>query len=113
MTAEEKKKIIENSFDHMRETLKGVWLPINVGDTTVGETTLRDRDIFRIATALTNEGFFLERSSCWANDEYDDYAVVCNACYGKALTNPEEPDKIMYTAYCPHCGAKMNTKEND
>ncbi len=112
MTAEEKKKIIEVSFDHMRETLKSIWLPINVGDTTIGETYLRDADVFRIATALINEGFLLERKGEWVDvpsygvsgwqregeQVYPKYCSVCNDVYSKAYD------------YCPHCGAKM-TKE--
>ena len=105
----DEKKIIEANFDRMREVIKNTWLPINVGDTTVGETTLREGDVFRLATALINEGFRLERTGKWI--DIPDYSgngwqiagkpvqpKSCSACgdvYSKAYT------------YCPKCGAKM------
>ena len=61
----EEKKIVENNFDRMREVISDTRLPINVGDTTVGETYLREGDVFRLATALINEGFRLEHTGTW------------------------------------------------
>ena len=61
MTTEEK-KIIEKNFDRMREVIQETKLFINVGDTTVGETYLREGDVFRIATALINASFRLEHT---------------------------------------------------
>ena len=52
--------IIEYNFDRMREVIQNTWLPIMRGDDTVGETRLGAGDVFRIATALINEGFRLE-----------------------------------------------------
>lgn len=90
----EDKQIIENSFDHMVGILRNT---PNVKD--YGEA-------MKLATVLINEGYLLERQSAWEYDEYTS-CMVCNACYEKALANPEAPDEIMLTNYCPHCGAKM------
>ncbi len=110
MTAEEKKKIVETSFDHMLVTLKHTKLPINAGDTTIGETRLREGDVFKLTTALINEGFLLERHGVWCYDEYADQPI-CSMCCAKALTDPNEPDKFLYTDCCYNCGASMNNKE--
>ena len=107
----EEKKIIENNFDRMREVIENTWLPINVGDTAVGETTLREGDVFRIATALINEGFRQERTGewierveklTWCEDDVEVY-YDCSLC---------GTHNFAETPYCPCCGAKMN-KEND
>lgn len=57
----EEKKLVEYNFDRMREVIQNTWLPIknDAGDIT-GETRLGTGDIFRLATALINEGFRLE-----------------------------------------------------
>ena len=105
----DEKKIIENNFDRMREVLSSTKLFIKVGDTTIGETVLREGDVFRLATALINEGFRLERTGKWI--DIPDYSgngwqiagkpvqpKSCSACgdvYSKAYI------------YCPKCGAKM------
>lgn len=108
MTTEEK-KIIENNFDRMREVISNTRLPINVGDTTVGETYLREGDVFRLATALINEGFRLEHIGEWIDvPDYSGngwqilgksvqpkYCSVCGDVYSKAYN------------YCPSCGVKM------
>ena len=66
---------------------------------------------------IVDYGFRMERYSCWTFDEYEDCLVCCN-CYGKplanpkALTDPDTPDIIILSDYCPHCGAKMNKKES-
>jgi hypothetical protein len=60
---------------------------------------------------LVESGFRMERYSCWVFDEYEE-CMVCNSCIGKALPDPNAPDKVMLTDYCPHCGAKMNTNFN-
>ena len=109
MTIDEK-KAIEDNFDRMREIISNTWLPTKneYGD-VVGETRLGTDDIFRLATALINEGFRLERTGKWI--EIPDYSgngwqiagkpvqpKSCSACgdvYSKAYT------------YCPKCGAKM------
>ena len=98
MTAEEK-KIVENSFDHL------------VGALRFTPYTKNYREAMELATILTNEGYLLERHSSWEYDEYSDH-IVCNACFRKALTNPDVSDEIMLTDYCPHCGAKMNSGNN-
>lgn len=109
MTAEEK-KIIENNFDRMREVIRETKLFINVGDTTVGETYLRDGDVFRIATALINEGFRLEckgewieriEKPDWLEDDINVY-YECSCCDIKNFDT---------TPYCPCCGATMSIKE--
>ena len=97
MTAEEK-KIIENNFDRMREVIRETKLFINVGNTTVGETYLRDGDVFRIATALINEGFRLEPIGEWLQTE-NYYAYRCSRC-GEITRQPNDN-------YCSNCGAKM------
>ena len=94
MTPEEKKKIIENSFDHMVGRLRSTSYVKDYGEA------------MKLATILINEGYILERRSAWEFDEYTD-CMVCNACYGKALVNPDAPDEIMLTDYCPYCGARM------
>lgn len=99
MTAEENKKIIENSFDHLVGALRFTPYIKNYGEA------------MKLATTLTDKGYLLERHSSWEYDEYSDH-IVCNACYNKALTNPDAPDEIMLTDYCPYCGAKMNSDIN-
>ena len=103
--ATDEKKIIEANFDRMREVIRDTKLFITVGDTTVGETYLRDGDVFRIATALINAGFRLERKGEWITLGEELKNTTCSNCsywvdtpYGK-------------TNYCPNCGAKMTTKE--
>jgi 5'(3')-deoxyribonucleotidase len=98
MTTEEK-KIIENNFDRMREVIRETKLFINVGDTTVGETYLRDGDVFRIATALINEGFRLERTGEWLTGKYSFDRSVCSVC---GATFDGDGGN-----YCCSCGAKM------
>ena len=111
MTTEERKKIIEISFDHLIAVLRNIHLPVEVENPAAGETHLSEGDIFRIATKLISEGFLLKRVSSW---EYDDLVegVVCNSCLGRALVNPNAPDEITLSDYCPHCGAAMNSKED-
>ena len=108
MTTDEK-KIIENNFDRMREVISNTKLPINAGDITIGETILREGDIFRLATALINEGFRLERKGEWIDVSdcsgngwqisgkpvQPKYCSVCGDVYSKAYN------------YCPKCGARM------
>jgi hypothetical protein len=103
----DEKKIIENNFDRMREILSNTKLFINVGDTTVGETTLREGDIFRLATALINDGFRLERKGEWKFTEPDTHRnkkPYCSNCGEYHLSSWSD-----YTncSYCSNCGAKM------
>ena len=95
----DKKKIIENNFDRMREVISNTKLFINVGDTTIGETVLREGDIFRIATALINEGFHLERKGEWLTGKYSLDPSVCSIC-GAAFA-------CEGGNYCCNCGARM------
>lgn len=107
----DEKKIIENNFDRMREVISNTRLPINVGDTTVGETYLREGDIFRIATALINEGFRLERKGKWVNEDFPDRPAsqltmaICSACGGYAHRTGHGYNIL--SKYCPYCGSKM------
>ena len=106
----DEKKIIEADFDRMREVISRTWLPINVGDTTVGETTLRDGDVFRLATALINEGFCLERTGEWIErvekpEWLEDDVEVYYECSCCGIYN------FGQSHYCPGCGAKMAIKE--
>lgn len=108
MTIEEQKKLTEINFDRMREVIQNTRLPINVGDTTVGETALRDGDIFRLATALINEGFRLERKGEWIErveklNWCDDDVEVYYECSCCGINNFDT------TPYCPVCGAKMSS----
>lgn len=109
----DEKKTIENNFDHMREIISQTKLFINVGDTTVGETFLREGDVFRIATALINEGFRLERKGEWVFKKYvgEDY-YKCSCCGQEYPFPPNwcEYDIHEYLKYCSACGARM-TKE--
>ena len=96
----EDKKIVEYNFDRMREVISNTRLPINVEDTTVGETTLREGDVFRIATALINEGFRLERTGTWKTDIYGYWErSVCSEC--GAVYEGDGGN------YCSKCGASM------
>ena len=99
MTIEEQKKLTEANFDRMREVISNTSLPINVGDTTVGETTLREGDVFRLATALINEGFRLERKGEWLTDKYGMERSICSIC--EAVFEGDSGN------YCRNCGAKM------
>lgn len=95
----DEKKIIEADFDRMREVISDTRLPINIGDTTVGETTLREGDVFRIATALINEGFRLERKGEWLTDKYGMERSICSIC--GAVFEGDGGN------YCRNCGARM------
>lgn len=95
----DEKKIIENNFDRMREVISNTKLPINVGDTTVGETTLREGDVFRLATALINEGFRLEHKGEWLTDKYGMERSICSLC-GSVYEGDGGN-------YCRKCGARM------
>ena len=95
----DEKKIIEDNFDRMREVISNTRLPINIGDTTVGETTLRDGDVFRLATALINEGFRLERKGEWLTDKYGMERSICSVC--GAVFEGDGGN------YCRKCGARM------
>ena len=77
----DEKKIVENNFDRMREVIENTWLPTKneYGD-VVGETRLSTGDIFRIATALINEGFRLERKGEWITGKYSFDRSVCSVC---------------------------------
>ena len=77
----DEKKIIENNFDRMREVIENTWLPTKneYGD-LVGETRLGTGDIFRLATALINEGFRLERKGEWITGKYSFDRSVCSVC---------------------------------
>ena len=102
----DEKKVVEYNFDRMREVLSNTKLFIKVGDTTIGETILREGDVFRLATALINEGFRLEHTGewieivekpSWLEDDVDVY-YDCSCC---GSHSPGE------SPYCPNCGAKM------
>lgn len=95
----EEKKIVEYNFDCMREVISNTKLPINIGDTTVGETTLREGDVFRLATALINEGFRLERKGEWLTDKYGMERSICSLC--GAVYEGDGGN------YCRKCGARM------
>lgn len=122
----EDKAIIEYNFDHMREVIQDTWLPIMDGADTVGETRLGTGDVFRIATALINEGFRLERTGTWTGVTSRDYAHAEGL---PSYATPEERKayfdmfshithcsvcsvmfdnrQVKHWKYCPHCGAKM------
>ena len=95
----EEKKTIEDNFDRMREVISNTKLPINAGDTTVGETRLREGDVFRLATALINEGFRLERKGEWLTDKYGMDRSICSIC--GAVFEGDGGN------YCSKCGARM------
>lgn len=48
-------------------------------------------------------------------DEYDcGYTTPhCSECGEIALTKEETSYDYVYSSYCPHCGAKMDGKENE
>ena len=97
----EDKKILEDNFDRMREVISNTWLPIQnaAGDLT-GETRLGTGDVFRLATALINEGFRLERKGTWKTDVYGYWErSVCSEC--GAIFEGDGGN------YCPKCGARM------
>lgn len=101
----EDKKIIEYNFDRMREVIQNTWLPIMDGADTVGETRLGTRDVFRLATALINEGFRLERTGTWKADVYGYWErSVCSEC--GAVYEGDGGN------YCSKCGAKMLENAN-
>ena len=100
MTIEEQKKLTEINFDRMREVIQNTWLPIMHGADTVGETRLGTGDVFRIATALINNGFRLERKGTWKTDVYGYWErSVCSEC--GAVFEGDGGN------YCSKCGAKM------
>ena len=98
MTTDEK-KIIEDNFDRMREIISNTWLPTKneYGD-VVGETRLGTGDIFRLATALINEGFRLERTGEWLTDKYGMERSICSIC--GAVFEGDGGN------YCSKCGAR-------
>ena len=96
----EDKNIIEYNFDHMREVIKNTWLPTkNDSGDVVGETRLSTGDIFRIATALINEGFRLECKGEWLTDKYGMERSICSIC---GATFEGDGGN-----YCCICGARM------
>ena len=100
----DEKKTIEYNFDRMREVIQNTWLPIMDGADTVGETRLGTGDVFRIATALINEGFRLERRGIWKTDRYGMDRSVCSEC---GATFEGDGGN-----YCSKCGARMREDEN-
>ena len=96
----DEKKLIENNFDRMREVIKNTWLPTKneYGD-VVGETRLGTGDIFRLATALINEGFRLERKGEWLTDKYGMERSICSIC--GAVFEGDGGN------FCRKCGADM------
>ena len=100
MIMTDEKKIIETNFDRMREVISNTWLPIknNTGD-VVGETRLGIGDVFRLATALINEGFRLERKGEWLTDKYGMERSICSIC--GAVFEGDGGN------YCRKCGARM------
>lgn len=99
MTTEEK-KIIEDNFDRMREVIQNTWLPIkNDAGEVVGETRLGTGDVFRLATALINESFRLERKGEWLTDRYGMERSICSLC-GTVYEGDGGN-------YCRNCGARM------
>lgn len=95
----EEKQIVEYDFDHMREVIQNTWLPIMDGANTVGETRLGTDDVFRLATALINEGFRLERKGEWLTDNYGMERSICSIC--GAVYEGDGGN------YCRNCGARM------
>ena len=95
----DEKKIIEYNFDRMREVIQDTWLPIMDGADTVGETRLGTSDVFRLATALINEGFRLERKGEWLTDKYGMERSICSIC--GAVYEGDGGN------YCKNCGARM------
>ena len=104
MTTEEQ-KLIEKNFDRMREVIRETKLFINVGGTTIGETYLREGDVFRIATALINAGFRLERKGEWITGKYSFDRSVCSVC---GATFDGDGGN-----YCSKCGARMTEDIKD
>ena len=109
MTTDDK-KIIEYNFDRMREVIQDTWLPIMDGADTVGETRLGTSDVFRLATALINEGFHLERKGEWIErvekpEWLEDDVEIYYECSCCGIYN------FGQSYYCPGCGAKMAVKE--
>ena len=103
---EAEKKIIEANFDRMREVIQDTWLPIMNGADTVGETRLGTGDVFRLATALINEGFRLEHKGKWTErvekpEWLEDDVVVYYECSCCGIYSFDQ------SHYCPGCGAKM------
>ena len=108
--ATDEKKIIEANFDCMREVIQDTWLPIMDGADTVGETRLGTRDVFRLSTALINEGFRLERKGEWIErvekpEWLEDDVEVYYECSCCGIYN------FGQSHYCPGCGANMVVKE--
>lgn len=100
----EEKKIVEYNFDRMREVISNTWLPIMNGADIIGETRLGTRDVFRLATALINEGFRLECKGEWLTDKYGMERSICSIC--GAIYEGDGGN------YCRKCGAKMLENTN-
>lgn len=122
----DEKKIIENNFDRMREVIQDTWLPIMDGADTVGETRLGTGDVFRLATALINEGFRLEHKGTWTGILPRDYShaegIPSYATPEQRAAYADMLDHITHCSvcnwmfdsrqarhwnYCPGCGARM------
>jgi tRNA(Ile2) C34 agmatinyltransferase TiaS len=102
----DEKKIVEYNFDRMRDVIQNTRLPTknDAGD-VVGETRLGTGDVFRLATALINEGFRLERTGTWKADVYGYWErSVCSEC--GAVYEGDGGN------YCSKCGAKMLENAN-
>ena len=47
----------------------------------------------------------------WWDDNYLSYCHKCSKCGGYPLTKEETTHDEVLSAYCPHCGAKMDGGE--
>lgn len=103
--AAERQRVRDLSFDHMNATLENISFPIKSGDATIGEARIDSEIVHSISNKLIDEGYMLEQHSCWVTD--DEGNLICNNCHGNALSNPNAPDEIIPSNYCPHCGSNM------
>ena len=67
----------EKQIEEMASIIENTYLPINQGDTTVGETTLRSADSYVLADSLYNTGYRKQSEGEWI-DKPTGHTDGCN-----------------------------------
>ncbi len=95
-------------IEEMTTVIKNTWLPINRGDTTIGETRLSEYDAFRLANALYDAGHTKQQNKGTWKLHSTGFGT-CSVCN---FTQASVYDQDTYQRYCGHCGAKMSLEDN-